>query len=249
MDDGKTPTIPSGRLYKGVMDELARDMDKDTALCVCRNFLLVQAKYLSKKLEPIVLAEPGLSRDGLDELLCYLVDHLSLHGRDDLLKIKTEIFDGSQTLQDFVGAEREHLRRIMAVTEIFKCESADELDDERVDVRYALGFGDASCIQADFLIPAMMAMASEMELNLSVIPDARPKNRPVTLSATMTDTLLRNLNELAIRFDLDQDTAGKLVAKYKGHMDGVDKEDPDHDLRVISFCLNVCITTFFCFFT
>ena len=48
---------------------------------------------------------------------------------------------------------------MMAVTEVFECVRSEQLDDERVDIRYALGFGGASCVQADFLIPAMMAMA------------------------------------------------------------------------------------------
>ena len=55
------PLVPRIRWTVGPADytirsELTRDMDKDTALCVCRNFLLVQAKYFAKKLEPIVLA-------------------------------------------------------------------------------------------------------------------------------------------------------------------------------------------------
>jgi len=239
------PTIPSGRLFKEVIDELTRDMDKDTALCVCRNFLLVQAKYLSKKLEPIVSAEPGVKRDGLDELMCYLVDRLPLRGRDDLIKIKAEVFNGSQTLKDFVGTERERLRGMMAVSTILECENKGELDDESVDVRYALGFGSLPCIQADFLIPAMLSMANELDLKLSVIPNSSPKNRPVTLSAAATDKLLRNLQKLAIRYNLDQGTAEKLVTNYNNHMHGVDKEAPDHDLRVISFCLNVSNTAFF----
>jgi len=151
-------------LLTPMIEEMARQMDRDTAAAICRNFLRLtfglHPAYITENLKTIIEREPDLHKKGLDELLCYMIDFLPLEGRNDLSEAK-QVFNNSPVLQQFVKDQRQHLGEVMGVDDIYEHANIAEVDDTKVDIQLALGFGDNRCIQADFLIPAMMAMASE----------------------------------------------------------------------------------------
>ncbi len=132
------PDLPSSYLITTEIEEVAAQMDVETASNLTTNFLGYQQKY---------------SKGGVSELLCYLIDMLPLDGREDLAQLKVDIdVDSSKELKKFIEDERFELARMMNVDSIFEHENIEKVDDTRVDMQLALGFSDHKCIQADFLI-------------------------------------------------------------------------------------------------
>ena len=87
----------------------------------------------------------------------------------------------NRKVADSRNVQRRKLGNMMNV-DIIQCDDLNKLDDSRgVDMGFALGFGDKQCVQADFLVPAILAMANELGVPLVVIPEGKPTNRPFSL--------------------------------------------------------------------
>jgi hypothetical protein len=74
-------------------------MDVETASNLTTNFLRYQQEYIDHRLIALRADDLNLSKDGVSELLCYLIDILPLDGREDLVALKSDIDVESERLQ------------------------------------------------------------------------------------------------------------------------------------------------------
>ena len=150
-------------------------------------------------------------------------------------------------LQKFIEEERRKLAAMMNVDDCFRCKDISTLNDTRVDLQYALGFGEHRCVQADFLMPAILEMAAKIEATettVNIVPEPGPRNRPILFNSRATDMLLRNLVDFATKFHLDGTIAKQIHQKYIRSLGSVDKNSVDYELGAISFIFDVHISNF-----
>jgi len=114
------PEIPSSWLLTPLLEELARDMDRDTATNLTKNFLRYQEAYIANQLQNL----EGIDRfdekitKRLPELLCYSIDQLPLDGREDLMRLEAEAnVDKSPLLKPFIEEQRLKMAEMMNVDE------------------------------------------------------------------------------------------------------------------------------------
>jgi len=237
------PPLPRSRYgLTRLFEELARDMDSSAATCVSRSFINLQSKYVAKHLEPILADNPHLKDDDLVELLCLTINRLSLVGRPALQRLKARIdLDNSPVLSVFVAQRRRSLE-LMVGAEIVVCNSQNDLDDDHLDFRYALGLDETKCLQLDLLVPAIIGMATELGLSATVLPEAGPTDRPLTFNQVMTTAVGRSLPDFAKAFGRDHTVAKRISDKYVAKLKLLDADDPAYDLQAISLLFDVCIS-------
>ena len=238
----EVPHIPSSYLITRLIEEVAAQIDVETATNLTTNFLRYQEKYIDWRLTDLREENQDLSKKGVPELLCYMINMLPLDGRKDLIKLKTEIDLTREDLDNFISNERRELARMMGVDGIFEHTDIRTVDDSRVDMKLALGFGVHKCIQADFLFPALLEMSKRASIPITVIPMAGPRHRAILFNSLATDQIMRNLDYFALRHGLDQGTAKEIMQKYKTSMSRVDKNQKEYDLASIGFFLNVSLS-------
>ena len=224
-----------------LIEELAAQLDVETATNVTTNFLRYQQKYVDYRLTALRAGDPTLSKKGVSELLCYVIDMLPLEGRKDLVDLKAEVDIESVVLKRFIESERLNLARMMGVDDIFQHDDIKKVDDSRVDMRLALGFGDHKCIQADFLFPAVLEMSKSANIPVTLIPSSGPRRRPILFNSRATERMMCNLEYFARRYGLSQTKAQEITTKYKASLKEVDNNDKEHDLGSIAFLLDVGI--------
>jgi hypothetical protein len=207
------------------------------------NFLNCQEKYICRLLGEWQKNNPSFDLEkekSAPELFCYLIDLLPLSGRPDLVKLKAELgVDNSLPLQEFILLHRQELATMMGVKEIYQYDRLENVDDSKVDMRLALGFGDEKCVQADFLIPAILSMAAKIGLSVKVIPDPRPSHCPILFNSLGSRILLSNLPALAEKYSMDVVIAEALGKKFEEKTKGLSRESVDFDLATIAFLFTV----------
>jgi hypothetical protein len=107
------PDVPSSYLITPMIEELAAQMDVETASNLTTNFLRYQQEYIDRRLIALRADDLNLSKGGVSELLCYLIDILPLDGREDLVALKSDIDVESERLQKFIKDERCELAQMM----------------------------------------------------------------------------------------------------------------------------------------
>jgi len=236
------PQLPTSYCMTGLIEELACTMDQETVSNLVNNFLRHQAMFIKKQLEDLQQQHLNvdLSDKLLPELLCYIIDFLPLDGRTDLEHTKDLIhYEQSQLLQEFVENQRRKLGEMMDAP-VVKCDKLDELDDTRgVDIGFAIGFGDKQCVQADFLIPALLRMAKDADIPITIIPEGRPVNMPVRFGSRQTHQLLGNLSYFAEKYSLDREVAQSIETQFNDHIAKLNKNSSAYDLACISFLADV----------
>ncbi|HVI21803.1 MAG TPA: hypothetical protein VM660_07125, partial [Bacillus sp. (in: firmicutes)] len=236
------PELPTSYCMTGLIEELACIMDQETVSNLVNNFLQYQAIFIKKQLKDLQQQHLNvdLSDKHLPELLCYIIDFLPLDGRTDLEHTKNLIhYEQSQLLQRFVENQRQKLGEMMD-TPVVKCDKLDELDDTcGVDIGFAIGFGDKQCIQADFLIPALLTMAKDADIPITIIPEGRSVNVPVRFGSRQTHQLLGNLSYFAKKYSLNQEVAQLIETQFNDHIAKLDKNSSAYDLACISFLADV----------
>ena len=230
----EVPKIPSSWFMTPLIEEVASQIDVETATNLTRNFLRYQEKYIDWRLTDLRQKNQDLSKKGVPELLCYMIDMLPLDGRHDLIKLKTEIDLTRRDLEKFINDERCELAKMMGVDRVFEHADIKEVDDSQVDMKLALGFGEHQCIQGDFLFPALL----EMSKRASIPVTASPLLDPGTALFCSTPQIMCNLDYFALH-GLDQGTAKEITQKYKTSLSRVDKNQKEYDLTSIAFFLNV----------
>ena len=212
-------------------------MDTETAHNLTTNFLGYQRRYVAHQMQKVKEVSPEFLKDDAVELFVYLIDLLPLDGRSDLTKLKDKLrIDESHQLQRFIQEQRQQLAVMMGVDGIYEYEDLMTVNEKYVDLRLALGFGGHKCIQADFLLPAILAMATEVDMPITIIPDCSTRNR--------TRLLMHNLVYFASIYRLDEEVAETIQQKFADSLKGVAMDSPDYDLGAIAFFLNVCIENF-----
>jgi hypothetical protein len=224
-------------------------MDVETSANITKNFLHYQAKYLSKKLDELGQILPELNpkeRGLLPELLAHLVYLLPLEGRPELLRLKQRInFEHSDVLRSFVEEQRRKLGLMMGQN-IVTYENPKDVDDNTgVDMQFALGW--KKCVQADFLIPALMAMAKEINLPITIIPEGGLVNVPVIFGSRMTSTFLRHLQYFAQIYGIDQKIAEQIEEQFFKHMENIKEKSVEFDLKCVDFLAKVIRSEFLIF--
>src|SRR5207245_4367266 len=68
------PDVPSSYVMTSLIEELASQIDTETATNLTKNFLLYQQKYIDFQLTALRAENGDLSRNGISELLCYEID-------------------------------------------------------------------------------------------------------------------------------------------------------------------------------
>lgn len=241
------PETPSSCFLTNLIEELCRQLDRETATNITTNFLSYQQRYLSKRMESLPFVDTHV-KDKLAELFAYLIDILPLDGRPDLVKLKDDLaVDSVPQFMQFIIQERQELASMMGVKEIFEYDTPDTVDDEKVDMRLALGFGDHKCIQTDFLIPAILSMGRKAGMAVTLIPKGGTCNRTLLFNSIASNTFMNNLRKLAAKFRMDIDSkvievANNIEKKYKEAMKGIDGDSIEYDLRKLSFLIDVSIT-------
>jgi hypothetical protein len=231
--------LPSRYGLTSLLEELARDMDTAAAECTMRTFLRIQREYVARHLEPIVANRPDLEDEHLAELLCLTINRLPLDGRPTLQRLKRRIdLDNSPALSMFVTQRRQALEQ-MVDAEVVVVNNKDALDENHLDFRYALGIGNARCLQLDLLVPAIVGMAAELGLPAIILPEAGPTDRPVTFNQRMTIQLGHSLVDYAKTFGRDNVIAKRISNKYKTELAKLDADDPEYDLQAISLLFDV----------
>ena len=230
------PPLPPCFGLTRLFEELACEMDSSASACISRSFINLEHRYIAKHLEPILVDHPELKHDELVEFLCLAINRLPLDGSPQL---KTMI-DKSPVLSTFIAQQRQSLE-LMVNAEIVVCGSMDELDDDHLDICYALGLGDARCLQLDLLVPAIVGMATELGLPVTVLPEAGPTDHPLTFNHVMTVQVGCSLPDYAKAFGRNQMVAEQISGKFKAELAGLDEDDHSYDLRAISFLFNVCM--------
>lgn len=229
--------------FNPLLEELARDMDTSASACTSNTFINVQRRYVARHLEHILADNPEYKHDDLVELLCLTINRIPLDGRPALQRLKARFdLDNSPVLSVFVTQQRQSLERMVGA-EIVVCGSESELDDDHLDVRYALGLGRARCLQLDLLVPAIVGMARELSLPAIVLPEAGPTDRPLTFNHRMTVQVGRSLASYAEAFGRDQVVAERISDRYKAGLAQLDKDDPEYDLQAISLLFDVRIVS------
>ena len=169
-----------------------------------------------------------------------MINILPFDDRLELVKVKAKVdYDGSNLLKDFVAAQRKKLGEFMG-SNIIKLENTNNVDKDmdKVDMRYALGFGKESCIQADFLIPALLGMANAIGDPLVVLPEGGLVNRPILFNSVQTPQLFRNISYFAGLYGLDEGVAGTIETQFKNNV-GTKGNSAEYDLKCISFLAKV----------
>jgi hypothetical protein len=231
--------LPSRYGLNPLLEELARDMDTAAAECTIRTFLRIQREYVARHLEPILANRPDLADEHLPELLCLLINRLPLHGNPILQKLKARIhFDNTPDLIMFTIQRRQALEQMVGA-EILVVNNKDALDDEHLDFRYALGLGQAKCLQLDLLVPAIVGMAAELGLSAIILPEAGPTDRPLTFNQRMTVQLGCSLADYATMSGKNTVVAKRISDKYKAELAKLDADDPEYDLQAISLLFDV----------
>ena len=147
-----------------LLEELAREIDTSASECTSRTFINVQHRYIARHLDPILADNPEYKHDDMVELLCLTINRIPLDGRPALQRLKIRVdLDNSPVLNEFVTQQRQSLERMIGA-DIVVYGNENELDDDHLDVRYALGLGNAKCLQLDLLVPAIVGMATELGL-------------------------------------------------------------------------------------
>jgi len=243
------PELPSSFLLTPLIEELARRMDQETAANLTANFLSYQQCYLAKQMERLYVVDARVADKLAPELFTFLIDYLPLDNRPDLVKLKNDLaVDSIPEFQQFIMQERQELASMMGVSEICKYDTIEAVDDTKVDIRYALGFGDHKCIQADFLLPAILSMGNKVKMPITAIPNAGTRNRVLLFNSRATSTLMDNLGRFAEKFGMDISIAKDIEKKYKIAMTGAGEETVEYDLRKLSFLINVSIIRFISFY-
>jgi hypothetical protein len=241
------PPLPASYCLTSLIEEMARQMDTETATNLTQNFLRHQSTYISWRLQQLSQANPELDfrEKLLPELLVYLVDLLPLDDRPDLMEVQGKVnYDGSEILRQFVEDERLSLGRMMGSTIVDFPNLRDVDDDVGVDIKFALGWGDRNCVQADHLLPALLTMARDANLHAVMIPENGLSNRPITFNSGMTGEFLRNLSEFAKKYDMDETIVDRIGEQFKEHVKDVDDKSPEYDLKSIEFLAMVRIFEF-----
>jgi len=237
------PELPTSRFLTRQFEEISRVLDRDTVASLVTNFLDYQEKYICRLLGEWRKNNPSfdLEREkSAPELLCYLIDLLPLSGRPDLVELKTRLgVDNSPQLQEFIMQRRQELATMMGVKEIYQYDRLENVDDSKVDMRLALGFGDEKCVQADFLIPAILGMAAKIGLPVKVIPDARPSHCPIIFNSVGSRVLLSNLPALAEKYGMDISVAEAIGEKFEEKTRGLSRDSVEFDLATITFLFTV----------
>jgi len=112
---------------------------------------------------------------------------------------------------------------------------SDVDNDVGVDIKFALGWGDRNCVQADYLFSALLTMAKDADLPAVMIPENSLSNRPITFNSLMTDLFLRKLPDFAKKYNLDEKVADRILGQFKDHVKGVDNPSADYDLACVEF--------------
>jgi len=233
-------TTSTSYLITDVIEEVARTIDVETASSLSGNFLRYQGLFIDHQLKQFREQHPELDLKNklLLELLCHVINFIPYDDRPDLVQLWEQI-GKSQILGKFVEEQRRKLGNMMNM-DIIKCDDLNKLDDSRgVDMGFALGFGNKQCVQADFLVPAILAMANELGVPLVVIPEGKPTNRPLLFGSDQTLRLLRNLPYLAHRYSLDKDVAEMLQTQFNVAVAGVEPKSVAFDLTSVSFIAKV----------
>jgi hypothetical protein len=231
------PEFPTSMYLSQLIEELSRTLDKDTAANITTNFLGYQQNFLSHYLEE--LDSELLKEKAAPELFSYLINMLPIDDRPDLIKLRDKLkVETSLKFNNFISHQRKELAVMMGVDEIYQAESILDIDDNRVDMRLALGFGEHKCVQADFLLPAILGMATKVDMSVVIIPDAGVRNRFILFNSRATETLMRNLNEYATKYQLDLTIANEIKSAYIKSTSELG-DSPEHDLTSISFLIDV----------
>lgn len=239
------PPLPSCSYMWRLTEEIARQMDTETAANLTNNFLHHQSAYISHQLKQFRQAHPELHFDYkllqlLPELLTYLVDFLPLESRPDLEDAKKKVnYDNLELLQQFVEEERRSLGAMMNSTVKDFDDIEDVEDNIGVDIKFALGWDGRKCIQADYLFPALLKMANNASLSAVMIPENRLVNRPITFNSAMTESLLRKLPVFAKKYDLDEDVAIEILQQFNDYVGSKNEESADYDLISVDFLAKV----------
>lgn len=243
------PNIPRSCYLKGLIDEVARSMDITASSHIVRGFLRYQQSFVKKQLEKLLeenleleQQSPELRDSLLPELLCYMINHLPYDDRPDLVEVEDRVeYDESDILQGFVVEQRQKLGEFMG-SNVVEYEDLQEVDDGNgVDMGFALGFGEKQCVQADFLIPALLGMAKEIDVSLVVLPEGSLVNHPLLFGSDQIAQLLRRLPYFAELYGLDKDIAAAIYEQYESII-GTAGSSVEHDLRRISFIASVSRT-------
>ena len=188
------PEFPSSHILTRLIEELARQLDQETAHNLTTNFLSYQQRYLVKQMEKLHAISDHIADKEAPELFAFLIDRLPLNERPDLIKLKDELaIESTPAFQQFIIQERHQLALMIGVEEIFEYDNLETVDDDNVDLRLALGFDDHKCIQTDFLFPAILSMGGKVEMPVTVIPNAGNHNRVLLFNSVATRHLMDNL--------------------------------------------------------
>jgi len=232
----KLPDIPTSFLLTDLLEQISSDLDTETATNIATNFLRYQQRYISKRLQESL---PLQHKDDLAELLCFTIDQLPLDERDDLKKVAAEVdLANSVDLQAFVATERQQLATWMAV-ELMSCDRVEQLEDGKVDVGFALGFGEKKCVLADYLLPAIMAMAHKAGMSVTLIPEPGPTYRPIQFNVDMTKRLVLSLPKFAKKFGADKAVAARICKVFYEELKQHKEDSEAYDLRAVSVLINV----------
>ena len=233
----KLPDIPTSYMLTDLLEQIASDMDTVTAVNITTNFLRYQQQYISKQLEE---ALPLLNKkENLAELLCMTIDHLPLDGQDDLKKTAAEVdLASSVDLQTFIAVERQQLAMWMAAELVF-CNNIEQLEEGKVDIGFALGFGEKRCIFVDYLLPAIMGMAHKVGMAVTLIPEPGPTFRPIQFNCDMTKCLVHSLPRFARKFGMDKIVATRIYKRFQEELQHHKKDSEEYDLQAVSLLINV----------
>lgn len=240
---GNMPNIPTAQFMQHLLSQLARELDSETAANITKNFLRYQECYIKKQLEPLQATRPELNVRGMAELVCMKIDQLPLDGRDDLRVVNASIISGSVAaaeLEVFVSTERTKLSAWIGATLVSRMD-AKQLQDNEVDIGFALGFGEKKCVQVDYLVPAIMEMARIVNMPVTIIPESGPTNRAIQFDIYMTQMIIKNLDKFAEGLGLDIEVAKRAKKRLEGQLKLVQDGDMAYDLHAIKILFDVGI--------
>jgi hypothetical protein len=236
------PDIPSSRFLTKLIEEMAKEMDRETAANLTRNFLRYHEQYISYRLKEFDQNhDTSLPKNkNTAKLFSYLINMISLDGQPELSELQKKCNVDSPEIQNFILHYRKELASIMGVEEICRFKASTVVDyTTKVDIYLALGLAGEKCIQTDFLIPAILYMANKINMPVTVIPLSKSRHRPITFNSGETQIFLNNIVELAEKFKMDVKLAGSIKTKYMESSKNIAKDSPDSDLFNIEFLFNV----------